>query len=68
MYGRYNLNSLKGVINTIDALHDKQTYFESAVKQKDINFRKSDMDAVNYNFEVMMCMKNVRREHVDFFM
>ena len=27
MYGRYNLNSLKGVINTINALHDKQTYF-----------------------------------------
>ena len=64
MYGRYNLNSLKGVINTIDALHDKQTYFERAVKQKDFNFRKSDMDAVNYNFEVMMYMKNVREEHV----
>ena len=60
MYGRYNLNSLKGVINTINALHDKQTYFERAVKQKDFNFRKSDMDAVNYNFEVMMYMKNVR--------
>ena len=64
MYGRYNLNSLKGVINTINALHDKQTYFERAVKQKDFNFRKSDMDAVNYNFEVMMHMKNVREEHV----
>ena len=64
MYGRYNLNSLKGVINTINALHDKQTYFERAVKQKDFNFRKSDMDAVNYNFEVMMYMKNVREEHV----
>ena len=67
MYDRYNLNSLKGVINTINALHGKQTYFERAVKQKDFNFRKSDMDAVNYNFEVMMYMKNVRREHVDFF-
>ena len=64
MYGRYNLNSLKGVINTINALHDKQTYFERAVKQKDFNFRKSDMDAVNYNFEVMMCMKYVTRKHV----
>ena len=56
MYGRYNFNSLKGIINTINALHDKQTYFERAVKQKDFNFRKSDMDAVNYNFEVMMYM------------
>ena len=65
MYGRYNLNSPKGIINTINALHDKQTYFERAVKQKDFNLRKSDMDAVNYNFEVMMYMKNVREEHVE---
>ena len=49
MYGRYNLKSLRGIINTINALHDKQTYFERAVKQKDFNFRKLDMDAVNYN-------------------
>ena len=67
MYGRYNLKSLKGIINTINALHDKQTYFERSVKQKDFHFRKSDMDTVNYNFEVMMYMKNVRREHVEIF-
>ena len=66
MYGRYNLKSLRGIINTINALHDKQTYFERAVKQKDFNFRKSDMDAVNYNFEVMMYLKNVREEHVSY--
>ena len=64
MYDRYNLKSLKGIINTINALNDKQTYFERAVKRKDFNFRKSDMDAVNYNFEVMMYMKNAREEHV----
>ena len=64
MYGRYNLKSLRGIINTINALHKKQNHFEWAVEQKDFNFRKSDMDAVNYNFEVMMYMKNVREEHV----
>ena len=64
MYGRYNLKSLRGIVNTINALHKKQNHFEWAVKQKDFNFRKSDMDAVNYNFEVMMYMKNVREEHV----
>ena len=64
MYGRYNLKSLRGIINTINALHKKQSHFEWAVKQKDFNFRKSDMNAVNYNFEVMMYLKNVREEHV----
>ena len=34
------------------------------MKQKDFNFRRSDMDAVNYNFDVMMYMKNAREEHV----
>ena len=64
MYGRYNLKSLRGIINTINALHKKQNHFEWARKQKDFNFRKSDMNAVNYNFEVMMYLKNVREEHV----
>ena len=64
MYGRYNLKSLRGIINTINALHKKQNHFEWAVKQKDFNFRKSDMNAVNYNFEVMMYLKNVKEEHV----
>ena len=64
MYGRYNLKSLRGIINTINALHKKQNHFEWAVKQKYFNFRKSDMNAVNYNFEVMMYLKNVREEHV----
>ena len=64
MYGRYNLNSLKGIINTINALHDRQSYYKWAVKQKDFNFRKSDIDAVNYNFDTMMYLSNVREEHV----
>ena len=64
MYGRYNLNSLKGIINTINALHDRQSYYEWAVKQKDFNFRKTDIDAVNYNFDTMMYLSNVREEHV----
>ena len=63
MYGRYNLNSLRGVINTVNALHDRQTYFERAVRQKDFNFRRSDMDAVNYSFDIMMFLENTREEH-----
>ena len=64
MYGRYNLNSLKGIINTINALHERQNYYEWAVKQKEFNFGKTDMDAVNYNFDTIMYLSNVRKEHV----
>ena len=61
IYGRYNLNSLRGVINTINALHDRQTYY---VRQKDFNFRRSDINAVNYNFDTMMYLDNAREEYV----
>ena len=64
MYGRYNLNSLKGIINTINALHDRQSYYEWAVKQRDFNFRKTDIDAVNYNFDTIMYLSNAREEYV----
>ena len=64
MYDRYNLNSLRGVINTINALHDRQTYYERAVRQRDFNLRRSDMDVVNYNFDTMMYLDNAREEHV----
>ena len=64
MYGRYNLNSLRGVINAINTSHDRQTYFEMAVRQRDFNFKRSDMDAVNYNFDTMMYLDNPREEHV----
>ena len=65
MYGRYNLNSLRGVINNINTLHDRQTYYERAVRQRDFNFRRSDMDEVNYNFDTMMyLLDNAREEHV----
>ena len=64
MYGKYNLNSLKGVIDTINALHDRQTYYERAVRQRDFNFRKPDMDEVNYNFDALMYLDNAREEHI----
>ena len=64
MYGRYNLNSLKGIINTINALHDRQSYYEWAVKQREFNFRKTDIVEVNYNFDTIMYLSNAREEHV----
>ena len=41
-----------------------ESYYEWAVKQRDSNFRKTDIDAVNYNFDTMMYLSNVREEHV----
>ena len=35
MYGIYNLNSPKGIINTINALHEKQNY-DRTVRQREL--------------------------------
>ena len=64
MYGRYNLKSLKGIIDTINALHSKQSYFEQAVKREDYNIRNFKLDVINYNFDSLMYLSNVREEHV----
>ena len=40
------------------------SYYEWAVKEQYFNFRKNDIDAVNYNFDTMMYLSNVREEHV----
>ena len=44
--------------------HERQNFYEWAVKQKEFNFRKNDMDAVNYNFDAILYLSNVREEHV----
>ena len=54
MYSRYNLNSLRGVINTINALHDRQTYYERAVRQRGFNFKRSDMDVVMWSIIILI--------------
>ena len=64
MYGRYNLKSLKGIIDTINALHSKQSYYEQTVKRKDYNIRNFTLDVINYNFDSLMYLNNVREEHV----
>ena len=48
----------------VSSLHDRPTSYESAVRQRDFNIRKSYMDAVNYNFDTLMYLDNARKEHV----
>ena len=64
MYGRYNLKSLKGIIDTINALHRHQSYLEKAVIKGNYNIRNFTMDIITYNFDSLMYLSNVREEHV----
>ena len=45
-------------------LHMTDRLIMKAVRQRDFNFRRSDMDAVNYNFDTLMYLDNAREEHV----
>ena len=64
MYGKYNLRSSKGVIDTINSLHAKQSQYERMIYHWEYNFRKSVKDAMKYSFDIQMYLRNAQEEHV----
>ena len=64
MYGKYNLRPLKGVIDTLNSLHAKQSQYERMIYHWEYNFRKGVMDAMKYSFDIQMYLRNAQEEHV----
>ena len=64
MYGKYNLISLKGVIDNINSLHTKQSQYERMIYHWEYYFRKGVMDAMKYSFDIQMYLRNAQEEHV----
>ena len=65
MYGKFNLKSVKGIIDSINALHDRQTTYETMVQKRDFNQRNSTMSAIKYSFDLQMFLRNAREEHIE---
>ena len=62
MYGKYNLRSLKSVIDNINSLHAKKSQYERMIYHWE--FRKGVMDAMKYSFDIQMYLRNAQEEHV----
>ena len=64
MYGKYNVESLNKVIDTLNLLHDKQTELENLVTTKMFTEVESIGDALDYSVELQLFLELAQEEHV----
>ena len=64
MFGKYSVNSLKTVINTLNSLHGKQADLEKLVTTKLFTEVKHAGDALDYSVEMQLFLELAKEEHV----
>ena len=64
MYGKYNVESLNKVIDTLNLLHDKQTELEKLVTTKMFTEVENIGDALDYLVELQLFLELAQEEHV----
>ena len=68
MYGKYNVETLKNVIDTVNDLHDTQTQLEREIKNSYFLYRGDHVRAMDLAFDVNMFLRQAKDEHVDKYM
>ena len=64
MYGKYSVESLNKVIDTLNSLHDKHTELEKLVTTKMFTEVESMGDALDYSEELQLFLAMAQEEHV----
>ena len=64
MFGKYSVQSLKSVINTLNSLHDKQIELEKLVTTKLFTEVKHAGVALDYSVEMQVFLELAKEEHV----
>ena len=64
MFGKYSIESLKKVINILNALHDRQTELEKLITTKVFTEAKHAGDALDYSVELQIFLELAQEEHV----
>ena len=64
MFGKYSIESLKKVINTLNSLHDRQTELEKMVTTKVFTEAKHAGDALDYSVELQLFLELAQEEHI----
>ena len=65
MYGRYNVETLEKVIQTVNSLHHRQTQLEEVFAKTQSGRVDEVIDAISFNFDLHLYMKLVEEEHVN---
>ena len=64
MYGKYSVESLNKVIDTLNLLHDRQTELEKLVTTKMFTEVESIGDTLDYSVELQLFLEMAQEEHV----
>ena len=64
MYGKYSVESLNKVIDTLNSLHDKHTELEKLVTTKMFTEVENMGDALDYSVELQLFLAMAQEEHV----
>ena len=65
MYGKYNVESLDKVIETVNSLHERQSQLEVAFA-KTYNGQIDDLlEAVSFSYDLQLYLKLVEEEHIN---
>ena len=65
MYGRYNVETLEKVIQTVNSLHARQTQLEEVFAKTQSGHIDEVINAISFNFDLHLYMKLVKEEHVN---
>ena len=54
MYGKYNLETLMDVVNTVKSMHHKQTELEEMVASPNFGMTEGVVDAMSFSFDLQL--------------
>ena len=64
MYGKYNIDMLQNVINTVNSMHRRQTELETQASGRAFGDTDNLVESMNFGFDLQMYMKVSDDEHV----
>ena len=64
MYGKYNVETLMDVINTMNSMHKKQTELEKLVASPNFGMTEGVIDAMSFSFDLQLFLWVMEEENV----
>ena len=64
MYGKYSVEKLEDVINTVNRIHAKQTKIEQSAVNANLGNIKNVIEAMTFGFDLQLFIKVSEEEHV----
>ena len=62
MYGKYNVETLMDIINTMNSMHKKQTELEKLAASPNFGMTEGVVDAMSFSFDLVISLGDRRRK------